>query len=73
MLAHITPKTRLIIVNSPTNPCGGVVSAEEVKRLVAGLARHPNVVILSDEIYSLMFTASARTRASCAIPRSATG
>lgn len=54
VLSQITPKTSLIILNSPNNPCGGAVSAEEVKRLVAGLERHPNVAILSDEIYSQM-------------------
>ncbi len=54
VLSHITPKTSLIILNSPNNPCGGAVSAEEVKRLVAGLERHPSVAVLSDEIYSQM-------------------
>src|SRR4029078_6694933 len=54
VLAQITPKTSLIILNSPNNPCGGAVPAEEVKRLVDGLERHPNVAILSDEIYSQM-------------------
>ena len=41
VLAQITPKTSLIILNSPDNPCGGAVPAEEVKRLVAGLAQAP--------------------------------
>jgi aspartate/methionine/tyrosine aminotransferase len=54
VLSQITPKTSLIILNSPNNPCGGAVPAEEVKRLAAGLARHPNVAVLSDEIYSQM-------------------
>jgi aspartate aminotransferase len=54
VLAQITPKTRLIIVNSPGNPTGGAVPEIEVKKLVAGLARHPGVAILSDEIYSQM-------------------
>jgi len=54
VLAQITPKTSLIILNSPNNPCGGAVPAEEVKRLVAGLAKHPNVAVMSDEIYSQM-------------------
>ena len=54
VLSQITPKTSLIIINSPNNPCGGAVPAEEVKKLVAGLARHPNVALLSDEIYSQM-------------------
>ncbi len=51
VLALITPRTRLLIVNSPANPTGGVVPKTELDRLVAGLARHPHVAILSDEIY----------------------
>jgi len=54
VLSQITPKTSLIILNSPNNPCGGAVPEAEVKRLVAGLAKHPHVAVLSDEIYSQM-------------------
>jgi aspartate/methionine/tyrosine aminotransferase len=54
VLDLITPKTRLIILNSPANPTGGVAPREEVDRLVAGLAAHPDIAILSDEIYSQM-------------------
>src|SRR5262247_2401986 len=54
VLEQITPKTSLIILNSPNNPCGGAVPAEEVKRLVVGLEKHPHVTVLSDEIYSQM-------------------
>src|SRR6056297_1855568 len=54
VLAQITPKTRLIIINSPANPTGGVTPRAEVDKLVAGLADHPHVAILSDEIYSNM-------------------
>ena len=53
-LALITPQTRLIIVNSPANPCGGVTPKAEIDKLVAGLADHPQVAILSDEIYDQM-------------------
>lgn len=53
-LSLITPETRLIIVNSPANPCGGVTPRAEVDRLVAGLADHPHVAIMSDEIYDQM-------------------
>ena len=52
VLSLITPATRLIIINSPANPTGGVVSRAEITKLAHGLARHPNVAILSDEIYS---------------------
>ena len=53
-LALITPKTRLIIINSPANPTGGVTPKAEVDKLVAGLAKHPHVAIMSDEIYDQM-------------------
>ena len=53
-LSLITPDTRLLIVNSPGNPCGGVTPAQEFDKLVAGLAEHPQVAILSDEIYDQM-------------------
>jgi aspartate/methionine/tyrosine aminotransferase len=52
VLSLITPATRLIIINSPANPTGGVVSRQEITRLADGLLRHPQVAILSDEIYS---------------------
>lgn len=54
LLAQITPKTRLIIINSPANPTGGVTPKAEIDKLVAGLADHPHVALLSDEIYSQM-------------------
>ena len=54
VLSLITPNTRLIILNSPANPTGGVTPREEVDKLVEGLAAHPDVAILSDEIYSQM-------------------
>jgi len=50
-LSLITPRTRLIILNSPANPTGGVVPKEEFDKLVAGLEAWPDVAILSDEIY----------------------
>jgi len=53
-LSLITDKTRLVIVNSPANPCGGVTPIEQIDALVEGLEAHPNVAILSDEIYDQM-------------------
>ncbi len=50
----ITPETRLIILNSPANPTGGVTPKAEIDALVEGLARFPDVAILSDEIYGQM-------------------
>ena len=54
VLSQITPRTRLIIVNSPANPTGGTVPKAEWDRLVDGLQAHPDVAVLSDEIYSQM-------------------
>ena len=54
MLGQITDKTRLIIINTPGNPTGGAVPKEEIEKLVAGLEKHPDVALLSDEIYSQM-------------------
>src|SRR5256886_2632187 len=53
-LSLITPQTRLLILNSPANPTGGVTPKSEVDKLVAGLARHPDVAVMSDEIYDQM-------------------
>ena len=52
VLSQINEHTRLIILNSPANPTGGVYSRDQIERLVAGLEQWPEVVILSDEIYS---------------------
>jgi aspartate aminotransferase len=54
VLAKITPATRLLIVNSPANPTGGVVPRAQFDKLVAGLRKHPHVAIMSDEIYGQM-------------------
>jgi len=51
LLDKITPHTRLIIINSPANPTGGVVPRVELDRLVTGLEHHPQVAVMSDEIY----------------------
>ncbi|PWV97161.1 aspartate/methionine/tyrosine aminotransferase [Hoeflea marina] len=53
-LSLITPETRLLILNSPANPTGGITPRAEIEKLVAGLADHPQVAILSDEIYDVM-------------------
>jgi aspartate aminotransferase len=53
-LSLITPRTRLLILNSPANPTGGVTPRAEIDRLVAGLDNHPDVAVMSDEIYDQM-------------------
>lgn len=47
----ITPKTRMIMLNSPSNPTGSIYSYEELKGLAEVLAKYPDVIILADEIY----------------------
>ena len=51
VLARITPRTRLLILNSPANPTGGVLPRAVLDRLAEGLEAHPHVMVLSDEIY----------------------
>ncbi|GKX34958.1 MAG: aspartate aminotransferase [Rhizobiaceae bacterium MnEN-MB40S] len=53
-LSLITERTRLLIINSPANPTGGVTPRAEIEKLVAGLEKFPEVAILSDEIYDVM-------------------
>ena len=53
-LSLVTARTRLLIVNSPANPTGGVTPKAEVDALVKGLAAHPDLAVLSDEIYGTM-------------------
>lgn len=47
----ITPKTKLLFFNSPNNPSGSVYSEEEYKALAKVLEKHPNIYVISDEIY----------------------
>ena len=51
VLDRITPRTRLLILNSPANPTGGVLPCSVLDRLAEGLEAHPHVMVLSDEIY----------------------
>lgn len=49
--AAITPKTKLIMFNSPNNPSGTIYTEEEYRALAKVLEKHPDIYILSDEIY----------------------
>lgn len=61
----LTPRTRLIMFNSPSNPTGSVYSREELQALVDVLADYPDVLVLSDEIYEhINFTGSFTSMAS---------
>jgi aspartate aminotransferase len=50
--AKITSKTRLLILNSPQNPTGGVLSANDLDVIADIIARHPQIWVFADEIYS---------------------
>jgi aspartate aminotransferase len=49
--AAITPKTKIFLINSPSNPAGHMYSPAEQKALAEVIAKHPNVIVFSDEIY----------------------
>ena len=49
--AAITPNTKAIMLNTPSNPCGTMYTSEELKAIGKMLERHPDIYILSDEIY----------------------
>lgn len=51
LAAAITPKTRWLIINSPSNPTGAAYSAAELSALAAVLLKHPHVLILTDDMY----------------------
>lgn len=50
--AAITPRSRWLLLNSPGNPTGATYSAEDLRALGAVLARHPQLLVLSDDIYA---------------------
>ncbi|MBW6461069.1 MAG: pyridoxal phosphate-dependent aminotransferase [Bacteroidales bacterium] len=50
----ITPKTKVLLYSSPCNPTGSVYTRKELRALAEVVARHPHVVIISDEIYELI-------------------
>ncbi|MFQ5460878.1 MAG: aminotransferase class I/II-fold pyridoxal phosphate-dependent enzyme, partial [Anaerolineae bacterium] len=50
----LSSRTRMVILNSPSNPTGGVLSREQVEAIAEMLANRPDIVVLSDEIYSRM-------------------
>ena len=49
--AAITPKTRMVVINSPSNPSGAVYAFEELKALGEVLRKHPNILIATDDMY----------------------
>jgi len=51
LISSLTPKTKLVIINSPQNPTGGVVEKQDLQRIAAALREFPNAWVMSDEIY----------------------
>lgn len=52
LLDGITSQTRLVVLNSPSNPTGQVIPRSTLQEIAQGLEQHPNVYVVSDEIYS---------------------
>ncbi len=50
--AKITPKTRLLVLNSPQNPTGGILTADDLDAIAGILSGHPHIWVFADEIYS---------------------
>lgn len=67
--AAITPRTRWLILNSPSNPTGAAYSRAELEALGAVLLRHPQVWVLSDDIYDqIWFAPEPMTTLAAAVP-----
>lgn len=52
LISRLTPRTKMVVLNSPANPTGGVTPQSALREVLAALASRPDVWILSDEIYS---------------------
>jgi aspartate aminotransferase len=66
--AAITPKTKLVMLNSPNNPSGSMYTKEEYEALAKVLEQHPNIYVLSDEIYEHINYDNATPFSFAAIP-----
>jgi aspartate aminotransferase len=58
--AAITPRTRMFVINSPSNPSGGVYSMDELKALGEVLRRHPGILIATDDMYEHILLSGGR-------------
>ncbi|MGZ3598835.1 MAG: pyridoxal phosphate-dependent aminotransferase [Ktedonobacterales bacterium] len=54
LCASIGPRTRMVILNSPHNPTGGILSRPDLEAIAEAVRPHPDLIVLSDEIYSRM-------------------
>ena len=67
--AAITPKTKMVWFNTPCNPSGSIYSKEELEALAVVLRKHPNIFILSDEIYEYINFTNERVTSVAEIDR----
>lgn len=63
----ITPRTKWLLLNTPSNPTGAMYGADELRALAAVLARHPHVWLLTDEIYEHLAYGDARHQSPAAV------
>ena len=69
LAAAITPRTRWLLLNSPGNPTGSIYSADDLRALGAVLAAHPQVLVMSDDIYApLRYTPGAHASLAAVCP-----
>jgi aspartate aminotransferase len=65
--AAITPRTKWLILNSPSNPCGAVYTPAELEAIAEVLRRHPHVWVLADEIYEHLVFGEHRVESLAAV------
>ncbi|GAC1339641.1 MAG: pyridoxal phosphate-dependent aminotransferase [Myxococcales bacterium] len=58
----ITPRTRVVMLGSPSNPTGAVWTDESLRAIAAVLARHPRIVVLADDIYGRLVYGGAKAK-----------
>jgi len=51
----ITPKTKIILLNSPMNPTGRMLTIDELQSIASMLQRYPNIIVISDEVYEYLY------------------
>ncbi len=61
--SKITPKTRVLVLNSPHNPTGKVFTEQEMKDIAAVVREHPRLVVISDEVYKYVIHSESATAA----------
>jgi len=68
LASRITERTRFILLNSPNNPTGAVVSLREVEEIARIIQDHPRIIVLSDEVYSTLVYEGAEHHSILSLP-----